>query len=86
MLRQSIIQVTGYTNEKSSIDCDEGNERKHRELSHITHQQNSTDNNIKQFPRIFNMVFSNQCGTDPASKQPSCGCCGKQFPPLPSHV
>ena len=35
------------------------------------YEQNSTDNNIKQFPRIFALVFSNQCGTDPASKQPS---------------
>ena len=47
-------------------------------------QRNSTDN-IKQFPRISSVVFSNQYGTDPASKQPSCFY-GKQFPPLLSHV
>ena len=56
------------------------------EVSHITHQQNSTaDNTIQQFPKIFSVVFSDQCGTDPASKQPSC-CCDKQFPQLSSHV
>ena len=61
--------MTGHTNEKSPNDYDEGNKREHRELSHITYQQNSTVNNIKQFPRIFSVVFSNQYETDPESKQ-----------------
>ena len=58
------------SNEKSSIDCDEGNEREHRELSHITHQHNSAENNIKQFrsaltvcSRLFEVTITEQLQT-----------------------
>ena len=82
--RQSIIQVTGHAEEKSLNYYDEGSKGQHRELSHII-SLNSTGYNIGQFPRIFSVVFSNQYGTDPASKQPSCFH-RKQFPQLSSHV
>ena len=70
---------------RSPNDYNEGNEREHRQLPHITHQQNSTDNNIKQFPRIFSVVFPNQYRTGLASKQSSYSY-SKQFPQLSSHV
>ena len=34
--------------------------------------------------RIFSVVFSNQCGTDPASKQPAC-CCVASFKACAVH-
>ena len=62
--RQS-IRVTSHPNEKSLNDYDEGSERAHQD------QQNSTDNNIKQFLRISSVVFSNQLVRNKSSKQAS---------------
>ena len=51
--RQTIIQVTGHTNEKSPNDYDEGNEREHRRYrtSHIsrTPRQITTSNSFLRF-------------------------------------
>ena len=82
--RQSIIQVTGHTNEKSLNEYDEGTEREHRELSHIISgtPQTTTSNNFPGFP-----VCSFPTSTEQIQQASSHHFFHrKQFPQLSSHV
>ena len=65
--RQSIIQVNSHTNEKLLNDCNGGNKKEHRELSHITELYRQQHQAVSQdFPRDLFQLVQNRSSKEAA--------------------